>query len=200
MCSRKSLNDKPARLAMMMFGGSPTRVAAPPMLEAKTSAIRNGTGLMSRRSQTSSVTGAISRTVVTLSRNAEATAVMRTSRTITRSGRAAGAFGGPDRQVLEDTGLAQHADDHHHAQQQEDDIPVDPGVVGVERVLGADNADDHHDGGTAERGLHLGHPLGGDQGVGDDEDQHRDRGHREPPAVGDAVTSPGARPPEVATR
>ena len=85
MCSRKSLNDKPARLAMMMFGGSPTRVAAPPMLEAKTSAIRNGTGLMSRRSQTSSVTGAISRTVVTLSRNAEAIAVMRTSRIITRS-------------------------------------------------------------------------------------------------------------------
>ena len=32
------------RLAMMMLGGSPTRVAAPPMLEAITSAIRYGTG------------------------------------------------------------------------------------------------------------------------------------------------------------
>ena len=41
---RKSLKVRPARLAMMMFGGSPTRVAVPPMLEANTSAIRNGTG------------------------------------------------------------------------------------------------------------------------------------------------------------
>ena len=42
MCTRKSLNVRPARLAMMMFGGSPTKVEAPPMLEANTSAIRNG--------------------------------------------------------------------------------------------------------------------------------------------------------------
>ena len=42
--SRKSLNVRPDRLAMMMLGGSPIRVAAPPMLEAITSAIRNGTG------------------------------------------------------------------------------------------------------------------------------------------------------------
>ena len=47
-------------MAMMMFGGSPTRVAAPPMLEANTSAIRNGVGLTPRRSQTSRVTGATS--------------------------------------------------------------------------------------------------------------------------------------------
>ena len=83
--SRKSLNDKPARLAMMMLGGSPTRVAAPPMLEAKTSASRKGTGLIARRSQTRSVTGAISNTVVTLSRRAEAPAVIKASRIITRS-------------------------------------------------------------------------------------------------------------------
>ena len=44
MLIRKSLNVSPERLAMMMFGGSPIRVAAPPMLEASTSAIRNGTG------------------------------------------------------------------------------------------------------------------------------------------------------------
>ena len=86
MWTRKSLNVKPARLAMMMLGGSPTKVAAPPMLEANTSAIRNGTGLIASRSHTSSVTGAISRTVVTLSSNAEATAVTRTSRIMIRSG------------------------------------------------------------------------------------------------------------------
>ena len=44
MLSRKSLKDSPERLAMMMFGGSPIRVAAPPMLDASTSAIRKGIG------------------------------------------------------------------------------------------------------------------------------------------------------------
>ena len=80
------MNVRPARLAMMMLGGSPTSVDAPPMLEANTSAIRNGTGLIASRSHTSSVTGAISRTVVTLSSNADATAVTRTSRIMIRSG------------------------------------------------------------------------------------------------------------------
>ena len=42
--SRKSLNVRSARLAMMMFGGSPISVAVPPMLEASASAMRNGTG------------------------------------------------------------------------------------------------------------------------------------------------------------
>jgi hypothetical protein len=37
MCNRRSLKVRPARLAMMMFGGSPTRVNAPPMFEARIS-------------------------------------------------------------------------------------------------------------------------------------------------------------------
>ena len=69
--TRKSLNVRPPRLAMMMFGGSPISVAVPPMLLAITSAIRNGTGEVPSRSQMSSVTGATSSTVVTLSRNAD---------------------------------------------------------------------------------------------------------------------------------
>ncbi len=84
--TRKSLNDRSARLAMMMFGGSPMRVAVPPMLDAIASAIRKGTGGTPSRSQTSKVTGAISSTVVTLSSAAEATAVIRTSRTMTANG------------------------------------------------------------------------------------------------------------------
>ena len=71
----------------MMFGGSPTRVAVPPMLEAITSAIRNGTGATSIWSHTSRVTGATSSTVVTLSSRAEATAVMTISIAMTRKGR-----------------------------------------------------------------------------------------------------------------
>ena len=46
--TRKSLKVRPPRLAMMMFGGSPTSVAVPPMLDAITSAIRNGTGVQRR--------------------------------------------------------------------------------------------------------------------------------------------------------
>ena len=72
---------------MMMFGGSPTRVAVPPMLEAMASAIRNGTTGTPSRSQTRNVTGAISSTVVTLSSAAEATAVTTTRMTMTRNGR-----------------------------------------------------------------------------------------------------------------
>ena len=72
---------------MMMLGGSPIRVAVPPMLLAIASASRNGIGLSANRSQRSSVTGATRSTVVTLSRSAEANAVMSTSRTIIRNGR-----------------------------------------------------------------------------------------------------------------
>ena len=86
MWIRKSLNVRPARLAMMMLGGSPTSVAAPPMLEANTSAIRKGAALIANRSQTSSVTGATNNTVVTLSSNADAKAVTRTSRIMILSG------------------------------------------------------------------------------------------------------------------
>ena len=84
MCTRKSLKVRSARLAMMMLGGSPTRVAAPPMLEASTSAMRNGTGRSPSRSHTRNVTGAMSRTVVTLSSTADATAVSTHSITISR--------------------------------------------------------------------------------------------------------------------
>jgi hypothetical protein len=72
---------------MMMFGGSPTNVEVPPMFDANTSAIRNGATGTSRRSQTRKVTGAMSRTVVTLSRNADATDVTITRSTMTRKGR-----------------------------------------------------------------------------------------------------------------
>ena len=72
---------------MMMFGGSPTRVAVPPMLEASASAMRNGATGTASRSHTRNVTGAISSTVVTLSSTAEAAAVTSTRITITRNGR-----------------------------------------------------------------------------------------------------------------
>jgi hypothetical protein len=49
------------------------------MLDDRTSAIKKGTGETPRHSHTSKVTGAISSTVVRLSKRAEATAVMSTT-------------------------------------------------------------------------------------------------------------------------
>ena len=59
----------------MMFGGSPMRVAVPPMLEARIPETRYGIGEISRRRATDRMTGVIRTTVVTLSRNADRTAV-----------------------------------------------------------------------------------------------------------------------------
>jgi hypothetical protein len=67
-----------------MLGGSPISVAAPPMFDARASAMRKPSGRTPMRSHTSSVTGATSSTVVTLSSAAEATAVIVHSRTSTR--------------------------------------------------------------------------------------------------------------------
>ena len=53
------------------------QVEAPPMLEARISATMNGKGLTPRRAARKRVIGPTSTTVVTLSRKAEATAVMR---------------------------------------------------------------------------------------------------------------------------
>jgi hypothetical protein len=72
---------------MMMLGGSPIRVAVPPMLEARASAIKNGAAGMARRSQIRKVTGATSSTVVTLSNSADASAVMVVRVTRMRNGR-----------------------------------------------------------------------------------------------------------------
>jgi len=65
----------PAALPIRMFGGSPMRVAVPPMLQASISAMRNGSGFSRSCSVTKRVTGTTSTTIVTLSRKAELSAV-----------------------------------------------------------------------------------------------------------------------------
>src|ERR1700742_1466189 len=86
MLTRNALNDRPLRAPMMMLGGSPTSVAAPPMLDANTSAISIGTGLISSRSQTSKVTGAIKSTETTLGSTADAAAITSIRRIMMRNG------------------------------------------------------------------------------------------------------------------
>ncbi len=87
MWTRKSTNDSPARVPMMMFGGSPMSVEAPPMFDARISAMRYGIGEIPGRRATTIVTGAISMTIVTLSMIGEAIAVMSIRSTIRRYGR-----------------------------------------------------------------------------------------------------------------
>jgi hypothetical protein len=89
---RNSAKSSWAREPMMMFGGSPISVAVPPMFEASTSAIRYGLGSISSSFAISSVTGVNSSTVVTLSRNAEATAVSAISITMMRNGLPSASF------------------------------------------------------------------------------------------------------------
>src|SRR5215470_15075240 len=74
-CRAKSLKVRPAAEPIMMLGGSPISVAVPPMFEAKICENRYGYGLTLSSAVMSIVTGTVSSTVVTLSRNAENTAV-----------------------------------------------------------------------------------------------------------------------------
>ena len=189
MWTRKSLNVRPARLPMMMLGGSPISVAAPPMLDASTSAIRKGCGAMRRRSQITRVTGATSMMMVTLSSTGEAMAVISISITMSRNGLPLGPFCRPDRQEVEHAGLLDHADDDHHAEQQEDDVPVDALVLGIEHFLAGDQAEHRHQAGGDQDRLDLVCALGGDEPEGDDED--RQRQHAEPArrAAGSVVGS-----------
>ena len=68
MWIRKRVKSIAPALAIMMLGGSPTRVAAPPMFDSMASEIRKGTGFIRNRRVMSIVSGAKIMTVVTLSR------------------------------------------------------------------------------------------------------------------------------------
>ena len=71
----------------MMLGGSPMRVAVPPMLEAMIWVMKKGTGLVFSMLVMARVMGPMRSTVVTLSKNPESTAVMIHSRSIRGQGR-----------------------------------------------------------------------------------------------------------------
>ena len=89
---RKSEKPSFEREAMIRFGGSPIRVAVPPMLDARASTMRKGTGSRSSSSAMSRVTGAKSSTVVTLSNRAENTAVKTRKITMMGKGRPLASF------------------------------------------------------------------------------------------------------------
>ena len=76
---RKSINESPAALPMMMFGGSPISVAVPPILEAKISVNKNGMADTFNFCEIANVIGITKMTVVTLSRKALTKAVKKPS-------------------------------------------------------------------------------------------------------------------------
>ena len=71
--SSMAVDERPEPI--MMLGGSPIIVAAPPILEKRTSEMRIGMGLRSKTLASCMVTGVRRSMVVTLSRNADSTAV-----------------------------------------------------------------------------------------------------------------------------
>ena len=181
MWTRKSVNVRSARLAMMMFGGSPTSVAAPPMLDANASASRNGTGAdtqlpahRERHRRDQQHRGH----VVQQGRGAGRHQDQQDQES---AGPPPGQLRRVDRQVLERAGPPHYPDDQHHPEQQEDDIPVDAGLPGVERLLGVDDPEREDQRSPPERGSHPVDPLGGDQDVHADEDRHRQPPRRAQP-------------------
>ena len=75
-CIKKSLNGILAALPIRIFGGSPISVVVPPMFESKITLIKKIFGLIFKLFATTKATGTIRSTVVTLSKNAENTAVI----------------------------------------------------------------------------------------------------------------------------
>ena len=182
--TRKSPKSSPAAEPMRMFGGSPMRVAVPPMFEAKIWLIRYGKGETLSVRAIESVTGVSRTTVVTLSRTAARTAVtsdeddQQPERLTPREvDRVAG-------DVLEEAGLAEAAGQDHHPGQQEDDVEVDR----REGFFLVDDPEDDDEQAAQQRDQGPVEALGRDQGVGDEEDRRR-RGRR-----------PSSAPPRRARR
>ncbi len=144
-----SLNERPVAPAMMMFGGSPIRVAVPPMFEAITSITISGIGSMSRASARRKVIGTIRRIVVRLSRKADSTAVVTASERTTRNGSPARELPCADCDVVVDPALLGQIDQDHHPGEQPDRVEVDR----LDCLLLAELADKQDD----DRGAREGH-------------------------------------------
>jgi hypothetical protein len=114
-----------------MFGGSPMRVAVPPMFDARTCEIRKGTGVVSSRWAMKKMTGVKRTTVVTLSRNALITARGDGCQHENAIGSALGAPHSFDRDPLKGACLGRDVRDDHHSREKEDDVEVD----GLERLM-----------------------------------------------------------------
>ena len=131
--------ESPVWPAIRMFGGSPISVAVPPMLEATISITISGTGSTSSASASRNVIGTISRIVVTLSRNADSTAVVIASDEDDRQRPARGDLPGADRQPRVDAGGLGDADHDHHPDEQADRVEVDR----LDRLLLIERAGEH---------------------------------------------------------
>ena len=163
----KSLKLRSVAPAMMMFGGSPIRVAVPPMLEAITSITTSGIGSRSSASASRKVTGTIEqdrRQVVEEGREQRRRPGEREDDV---DGPALGELAGADRDVVVDAGLLRQVDEDHHSRQQADRVEVDRLDRQLLVVLAADEEDD--DGGAEQRHLRPVDALARDHGEHDEE-------------------------------
>ena len=166
------MKSSPAAEPMRMFGGSPMRVAVPPMFEASTWLMRYGAAEIPSRRATDSVTGVMSRTVVTLSRNADSPAVTRHRMRSSRSGSPRDSRTEWTASHWKKPVLDERTGEDHHPGQQEDDIEVD----GRERLLLVDDPEDDEQQATEQGDEGPVEAFRGDEGIGDQEDAACDPG------------------------
>ena len=171
------MKSSPAALPIMMLGGSPMRVAVPPMFEARISPIRSGTGLIPRPTRQEERHRRDEHHRGDVVQEGRATAV--TSDSITSSAVRVGRRHPRGRTAtLEDAGAADDVAHHHHPGQQEDDVEVDAANAPSWSRTPRDDEEEAGDHGD-QRSVR---PFEGDQDVGDDED---DRGNPQRGLTGD---------------
>ena len=173
--SRKSRKVSPLADPMRMFGGSPIRVAVPPMFEASTSARTNGIGREPQRRGDVERDGHEQDDRRHVVEEGAEQGGDRGEQEEDRQRIAARHADRADGQPAEDAGPPQHAGDDHHPEQQEDHVPVDRPEPGL---LGDDPEQDDGDG-AEQGGQRPVDAIRGDRPVGDDEDREGDPGlHR----------------------
>lgn len=118
-------------------------VAVPPMLEAMISVMKNGTGLNSSILQTVKVTGPISNTVVTLSKNAERTAVIMQNNTMITHGLPFAIFAVRIAMYSNMPRILNYGNEYHHAYQDAQRAEVDVLHAGIKTE---DTCQDEHNG------------------------------------------------------
>ena len=160
---RKLLKLKPGGEPIMILGGSPISVAVPPILEAITSANRNGNGAICNSRVTASVTGATSSTVrdIVEDRGDEERHELNEQQEHRRM--RAGELRRADGGILKHARALRDRGDDHQPGQRADGVPVDA----LERLGLIERAGQHRDAGGDQRDDGAVDPVPDDDRIGD---------------------------------
>jgi hypothetical protein len=164
---RKSRKDRSVALPIRILGGSPMRVAVPPIFDARISAMRNGRDVEHLGDQDRDRSDQEHRRDIVEQRRCDGredgepeqyppTVAPRSLRDL-------------DGDIAEDAGFLYHADEKHHARQESDRVKVDPREG---PSLGHDpEHDEQH--GSHDGDLGAVDSLGDDENVGNEKDHER---------------------------